>query len=460
MQIKKRFYAAFLVVLLTASSLLIFICLNLLSSNQNNPLVPVPDDANWILRLDAESFVKKEVYNTLFAEKDDAFIVKVRELIEKNLDDESDKKSLHIDFQEDIVVFNVDRNAKNYLLIAVQTHNPKAFSTNIPAYCKTNQAGAAKGNCGLFIQQTKGKKDRAELEKVLQDVLNGPFKELQKADPEKNEFIALKLKKLPENSGFTSMDLSIQHQDKSINLEGSISYPKKIYAPLKFGLKPEGIYIYSRFIPEALPDTLLNFLPTGLPHIKDIEGYAVDFKGTYLEDPKDSMPSIVGFLPTPVMNLIIQSKHDCKVEDLWKAFPKSVRRPNLTLNFGNTVFHLKQLSPKTYFIGVDPSAVVPYSGNEVFFIKGHLEKSTKIYGSTFVTAFIENMGPVKAFNDFLSSSESVDITIKHQKGTSYAISGQINFKKDKRPLHEMTKMVFELSQLELFAHEMGNLTAH
>ena len=92
MQIKKRFYAAFLVVLLTASSLLIFICLNLLSTNQNNPLVPVPDDANWVLRLDAESFVKKEVYNTLFADKDDAFILKVRELIDKNFNGESDKK--------------------------------------------------------------------------------------------------------------------------------------------------------------------------------------------------------------------------------------------------------------------------------------------------------------------------------------------------------------------------------
>lgn len=448
MQIKKRFYAAFLVVLLTASSLLIFICLNILSTNQNNPLVPVPDDANWVLRLDAESFVKKEVYNTLFADKDDAFILKVRELIDKNFNGESNKKSLRIDPQEDIVLYSVDRNNKSYLLIAVQTRDAEAFSENIPAYCKANQAGKALGHCGLFIQQIKGKKDRTELEKVLTDILNQPFKELKKAAPEKNEFIALHVNRLPSNSGFSSINLSIQHQDKSINLDGEITYPKKLHTSLKFGLKPEGVYIYSRFIPEALPDTLLNFLPAGLPHFKDIEAYAVDFKGTYLEDPKDSLPSIVGFLPTPVMNLIIQSKHECKVEDLWKAFPESVRRPNLTLNFGNTVFHLKQLSATTYFIGVDPNAVIPYSGNEVFFIKGHLEKSTKIYGSTFVTAFIENMGPVKAFNDFLNSSESIHIEIKPKKENLYTINGKINFKKDKHPLHEMTKMVFGMPIFE------------
>lgn len=448
MQIKKRFYAAFLVVLLTASSLLIFICLNFLSTNQTNPLVPIPEHVKWVVRLDAESFVKKEVYNTLFAEKDDAFIQKVRELINKNFNGDSNKKSLRIDPQEDIVLYSIERNHKNYLLIAVQTKDADAFSKHIGAYCKSNQAGSAKGHCGLFIQQIKGKKNREELEQTLMQILNQPFKELRKAAPEKNEFIALDIQKLPPKSGFSSMKLSVQHQDKSINLEGNVVYPKKLHASLKFGLKSEGVYIYSRFIPEALPDTLLNFLPDGLPHFKDIEAYAVDFQGTYLEDPKDSLPSIIGFLPTPVMNLIVQSKHDCKVEDLWKAFPASVRRPNLTLNFGNTVFHLKQLSANAYFIGVDPTAIIPNSGNDVFFIKGHLEKSTKIYGSTFVTAFIENMGPVKAFNDFLNSSESINIEIKHQHGSLYTISGQINFKKDKRPLHEMTKMVFGMPIFE------------
>lgn len=450
MQIKKRFYAAFLVVLLTASSLLIFICLNLLSTNQNNPLVPIPDDAKWVLRLDAESFVKKEVYNTLFAEKDDAFIYKVRELIDKNFNGESNKKSLRIDPQEDIVLYSVERNNKSYLLIAVQTKDAADFSKNITAYCKANQAGGAKGNCGLFIQQIKGKKNRKELEMTLSQILGQPFKELQKAAPDKNEFIALDLRKLPAKSGFSSMKLSVQHQDKSINLEGEVTYPKILHPNLKFGLKPSGVYIYSRFIPEELPDTLLSFLPEGLPHFKDIEAYAIDFKGTYLEDPKDSLPSVIGFLPTPVMNLIIQTKKPCDVKNLWKAFPQSVRRPNLTLNFGNTVFHLKQLEANVYFIGVDPNAVIPYSGNEVFFIKGHLEKSTKIYGSTFVTAFIENMGPVKAFNDFLSSSESINIEIKSKKGDRYAISGRINFKKDKLPLHEMTKMVFGMPIFEQY----------
>lgn len=441
MQIKKRFYAAFLVVLLTASSLFIFICLNFLSTSQNNPLVPIPEDAKWVLRLDAESFVKKEVYNTLFAEKDDAFILKVRELMDKNFNGESDKKSLRIDPREDIVLYSIDRNDKSFILIAVQTNDASAFSNNITAYCKANQAGSAKGRCGLFIQQIKGKVDRQELSTMLLNILNKPFKELKKAAPEKNEFIAMDIKKLPAKSGFSSMNLSIQHQDKAINLEGEITYQKKLHPNLKFGLKSSGVYIYSRFIPEALPDTLLSFLPKGLPHFKDIEAYAIDFKGTYLEDPKDSLPSIIGFLPTPVMNLIIQTKNTCKVEDLWEAFPQSVRRPNLTLNFGNTVFHLKQLSANTYFIGVDPDAVIPYSGDDVFFIKGHLEKSTKIYGSTFVTAFIENMGPVKAFNDFLNSSESINIEIKSKQGNRYTISGQINFKKDKHPLHEMSKMV-------------------
>lgn len=450
MQIKKRFYAAFLVVLLTASSLLIFICLNFLSNNQNNPVVPIPKDNQWVLRMDAESFIKTEIYTTLFTEKDDAFVQQVKDLIERGTNENTDKKPLFIDFQEDIVLYNIKRNEKNFLVIAVQTLNSSAFNKHIADYCKSTQIGRAKGHCGIYVSQIRGlKSNKKELESILTEVLNAPFKELQKAAPEKNEFIALHWKNLPKKSGFSSMDLSIQHQDREINLEGELVYPKQLHPALKFGLNPKGVYVYSRLISEALPDTLLSFLPKGLPHFKDLQAYAVDFGGTYLEDTKDSLPKVFGFLPVPVMNLIIQTKHDCRVEELWKAFPASVRRDNLRLNFGNTSYYLKQLAPDTYFIGVDPTSIVSYNGNEVFLIKGHLEKATKVYGSTFVTAVIENMGPVKAFNDFLKSTQSVRIEIKPEKGSQYSIEGKILFKEKKHPLHELSKMVFGSGVFEL-----------
>lgn len=449
MQIKKRFYAAFLVVLLTASSLLIFICINLLSGNQNNLLIPVPSDTKWIIRMDAESFVKREAYNTLFTEKDDAFIEQLREVYEKNINEETDKQPLRIDFQEDIVLYGIERNHKNFLVITLQTTNSDVFNAHISSYCKSHQIGRAKGRNGIYITQLNGTEaDKKELGALMSEILDSPEKELQKAASDKNEFIALELKKLPAKSGFSSLNLSIQHQDSEINLEGSLVYPQKLHPGLKFGLKPKGVYVYSRLISGRLPDTLMNFFPENLPHFSDIQAYALDFRGTYLEDPKDSLPSIVGFLPTPVINLIVQTKNNCDIRTLWQAFPASVRGKNLSLNFGNTVFHLKQLNPNTYFIGVDPGAVIPYSGNDVFFVKGHLDKSTKIYGSTFVTAFIENMGPVKAFNDFLKSTESASIEVKPKKGSLYTIEGKLRFRQGKYPLHEMTKMVFGLRLFE------------
>jgi hypothetical protein len=451
MQIKKRFYAAFLVVLLTASSLLIFICLNILSTSHTNPRIPIPNDTKWIIRLDAESYIKKEVYSTLFTEKDDAFIQQLKDMYEQNTNVDSKKKSLQIDFQEDIVVYGLERDNKNLLVIAVQTRNNDAFNEHISEYCKSNQIGKAEGNHAIFISQLRGKKSsKKELEGYLTEIFQSPVVELIKEAPEKNEFITLDFKKLPAKSGISNLSLSIQHQDEEINLEGELGYAKKLEPGLKFGLKPKGVYIYSRFISERLPDTLLNFLPAGIPHFKDIQAYAIDFTGTYLEDPKDSLPSIVGYLPIPVVNLIIQTKNKCNVDDLWSAFPKSVRGKNKTLNFGNTIFYLKQLSENAYFIGTDPSAIIPYSGNDIFFIKGHLEKSTKIYGGTFVTAFIENMGPVKAFNDFLKSTKSVSIEIKPKKGTHYSLTGKIQFKDKKHPLHEMSKMFLGMRFFEEF----------
>nr|WP_294860466.1 hypothetical protein [uncultured Fluviicola sp.] len=454
MQIKKRFYAAFLVVLLTASSLLIFICINILSTSHTNPRIPIPDDAKWIIRLDAESYIKKEIYNTLFTEKDDAFIQQLKEIYEQNTNVDSKKKSLQIDIQEDAVIYGWEHDGKKLMVISVQTRNSAAFNEHISEYCKSNQIGKAQGHDAIFISQLSGKKSsKKELEGYLAHIFQTPVVELHKAAPEKNEFITIDLKKLPAKSLFSSVNLSIQHQDEEINLEGVFTYTKKLEPGLKFGLKPKGVYIYSRFISERLPDTLLNFLSASLPHFKDIQAYAIDFSGTSLEDPKDSLPSIVGYLPVPVVNLIIRTKNKSNVDDLWKAFPKSVQGKNKTLNFGSTVFHLKQLSENTYFIGTDPSAIIPYSGDDVFFIKGHLEKSTKLYGGTFVTAFIENMGPVKAFNDFLKSTESVSIEIKKPKtGINYALTGKIKFKDHKHPLHEITKMILGVREA---TYELG-----
>lgn len=450
MQIKKRIYAAFLVVLLTASSLLIFICINLLSNNHSNPFVPIPKDSRWVVRMDAESFVKTEIYHTLFTEKDDAFIQQVRDLIERASNSNSDKKPLFIDFQEDIVLYNIERNNKGFLVIAVQTLNGPAFSRNIADYCRINQTGGAKDRCGIYVHQVKGEKaSTSELKTVLNDVLNAPFRELHKAVPEKNEFIAVNWKNTPGESGFSAADVSIQYQNSEINLEGTLTYPKKPAPALRFGLNPKGVYIYSRLQVGSLPDTLLQFFPKDLPHFTDIEAYAVDLNGTALEDSKDSLPNFYGYLPVPVMNLIVQTKSDCKVEELWKAFPASARRENLRLSFGEISFQLKQLAPNCYFIGVDPKAVVPYSGNDIFFVKGKLEKATQIYGGTFVTAIIENSGPVKAINDFLKSTRSIRIDLKLGKGNQYVVNGNIQFREKRQPLHELSKMVFGLGVFEL-----------
>lgn len=450
MQIKKRIYAAFLVVLLTASSLLIFICINLLSNSHSNPFVPIPKDSRWIVRMDAESFVKTEIYHTLFTERDDAFIQQVRDLLERNNNENADKKPLFIDFQEDIVLYNIERNNKNFLVIAVQTLDAPAFSRNISDYCKINQTGGAKEHCGVYINQIKGEKaSAAELKAVLNDVLNAPFKELHKAAPEKNEFIAVSWKKRPEEHGFSAADLSIQYQEGEINLEGKLTYPKKLAPALKFGLNPKGVYIYSRIEAGSLPDTLLQFFPKNLPHFNEIEAYAIDLNGTALEDSRDSLPNFFGYLPIPVMNLIVQTKTAIQAEDLWKAFPASVRKEHLQLNFGGISFQIKQLAPNCYFIGVDPNAVVSYTGNEVFFVYGKLEKATQIYGSTFMTAIIENMGPVKAINDFLKSTRSIRIDIKPGQGKQYTLSGKIQFQEKKQPIHELSKMVFGLGLFEL-----------
>jgi hypothetical protein len=184
-----------------------------------------------------------------------------------------------------------------------------------------------------------------------------------------------------------------------------------------------------------------------LKQFKDIESFIIDFQGTYLEDPTDSLPSVLGFLPTPIMNLIVRTKKPCNIEDFWQFFPEKIKQGKNVLNFGNVVYQLKQLNPYTYFIGVDVTSINSNVSQDLLSIQGTLSNMIHIQGSNFVTTFIENMRPIKALNEFLSSTKNIDIVVKQRKGNENQLSGNITFGSSKHPIHEITKLLVSLVQV-------------
>lgn len=443
MQLKSRVYAVILVILLTGANLAMFKTLDLLDNGKPPLQIPVPKEVNWKIRLNLKTFAKKELYTILFQQEDKPFMDKMSRIIRERMENSVDKPSLHLDLEQDVLIYSIDRDQCEYLVYLVQTKNERLFNKNAIQYISKNQMALAHGTNAVFVTQKNGKiQSRETLTNIAASLLESPTCHSDCMKDPDNQLLSLTINNLHHSSKFQQMKLRVSQKSQSIQVSGQVTYPHPIRKQLPYTLNPKGIFLYSRFIPKALPDTLLNFLPDGLPHFKNITAFAFDYQGMGLENPIDSLPYFYGHLLVPKMNLIIQTEQPAKVAELWAQFPKHVQGSNLSLHFGNTTYYLKQLDERTYFIGIDPSSVKPYHGSEVLVLTGDLRKSTKVYGSAFITALIENMGPTLTINQFFNTTDSFRIEIGGKgRGNVYDINGSVQFKNGHYPLHELTKLL-------------------
>ena len=442
MQLKNRIFAAILVLLLTGANLAMLKLIDILDETKPTLHVPIPENVNWKLRVNLKTIVKKELYTVFFEEDDREILNQIRTQVQERLESQNKKPSIYLNLEDDIVLYSIDVNHANFFAYLLQTKNSEKFNQNVPAYLNRNQAAVALGSNALFITQKSGKHLTPEQLKTLaykwihatQETFNYPAER-------KDEILEIAVNNMHNTVRFKNLYLRMSQQKQAFNFEGNIIYPEPIRESMPFTLKSKGVFLYSRFIPKQIPDTLINFLPKGLPHFKNISSFAIDYQGMSLEEPMDSLPHFVGQMLIPKMNLIIRAGEPVKIEDLWKEFPNNVQKPNLTLLFGNTTYYMKQLDNTTYFIGIDPSSVVPFKGDDLFILNGDLRKSTKVYGGTFITAIIENMGPMKALNEFWNSTNKFNVSVQKSKNTTYKINGKIDFKDDHFPLHELAKLL-------------------
>lgn len=442
MQLKKRISAVILVILLTGANLAMFKMLDLLDESKPTLHVPVPKNVNWKVRLNIKTIAKKELYTIFFEQEDQEFLTRLRTVVRNRLEQAETKRSLHLNWEEDMVVYSYNEDEANFIVYVVQTKNPEKFNQHVPEYLSKNQMGFALGSNALFLTQKSGKRLKKDELKSLVKKLLGAEAETLKYNPElNNQLIDLSVNNIHNDVKFQHLAMQVNQMDQRISFLGEVEYPSEVKKQMPYRLNSKGIYVYSRFIPKQLPDTLFNFLPQGLPHFKDITSFALDYQGMSLEDPVENMPYFFGHMLVPKMNLIIRTEKPVKIEELWAKFPENVRKNKLQVTLGTITYQLKQLDDRTYFIGIDPSSVKGYTGDDLFILTGDLRKSTKIYGGTFITAFIQNMGPMKAINQFIKTTDSFSFTLSKMNGKRYKLDGSILFKADKYPLHELTRLM-------------------
>lgn len=445
MQMKSRIFTALVVILLCSFSIASLVLIDLFGGPAKTVSVPVPTQADWVVRVDAASFWKQELYTILFDSKDERLLSSLQELMDKKLKGKGKKRPLYIDFESDLVLYGIHEDTHRFTVMLFQLKHPAKFKKNISDYLTARQSYAIQGNTGLILTQAEGAvMTKKHLQQLVHHYSKAHFIDFNKQRKSDKELITARIAHSGEDLGLRAIQLGISHDQQAITFSGSFTWDQAYQGTCSFDLQSSGFYMASRIVPQQLEDTLNALLPLGSYKFSGIESCILDYRGMYLEAEIQGLPSVFGYLPIPKINLIVSSKNDLSVDSIYRSCPPAIRGANHTLNFGETDYELVQLDAHTIFIGIDPTTVKKTPQRALTLLKGSLPTLTTIEGSSFVSAFVQNMGPIKIGNDFFATTRSFRLQIEETRKNNYAINGKMYFKEGKFPLNEVTKLLVSL----------------
>lgn len=444
MQVKNRWWKLLLVLCFTGLALLLLTMQQLLGKQRDETTIPMPENALWSLQVNAVEFWQAGTYEVLFESKDEQILQQLRQEIQTQRETRTDKGSLGIDPHTDVIITAFPLEKEVLMVYTIQLIDPEMFEKSLGSYLTKNSVGTVIGQNGIVITGTKNTSNKT-LQKAINQWKKAP--QLKRSDIVRNQtdYISFKQWKQAQNGLVQKVTFGVERKDQTLSLSGTCLFSDERISPLNYDLQAQGFYLSSRVIPAHLKDTLNKYLPLGDFEFTDITGIVMDYQGVYLEEAKANLPEVFGYLPIPKINLIIQSKQDLSVEKIMAACPENIRASANTLNFGETDYQLVQLDAKTIFIGLDPSRVKKRAQTNLFTISGKLESLLHVDGSGFMTAMIQNLGPIKKGKQFLNTTEKISFQVSRSMNNTYLMNGEVVFKEGRYPLTEITRLFLSLN---------------
>ncbi|MFY7989927.1 MAG: hypothetical protein ACOVO3_04290 [Fluviicola sp.] len=446
MQVKNRWGKLIVLLSFTALAIMLLTMQQLFSKQREDSSFPLPKNTLWTLHFNAAEFWQSETYEVLFEAKDDLLLDQIQQEIEKQQDQSSEGGSLGIDPHTDVIVAAYPTKSEPVFVFIVQLSDVNAFANSVKNRLNKTSYGFVRDHNGIVIIGNNNTSSK-ELQTIANQWKNSD--QLKRSSIAKNDRGLVYFKQWANDgkSLIQETKFTVEQKEQSIHLDGTCQYKEGRISALNYDLNASGFYLSSRIIPIHLKDTLNKYLPLGSFKFTDITGIVMDYKSVYLEEAKANLPEVFGYLPIPRMNLIIQSKQKISIQEIIASCPENIRGTENTLNFGETDYQLVQLDAYTIFIGMDPTKVVRRQQNNLLSIQGEVGALLRVEGSGFMTAMIQNLGPIKKGKQFLETTEAISFTVSRAVNNTYEMNGDIRFKKGKYPLTELTRFWFSLSSM-------------
>jgi hypothetical protein len=424
----------------------IYLCGILLSKTENYNTNYIPENASLAFRINGEEISETTLFTLLLEAKDDEVIRLLTSTIKKRTSGEVDFKNPGIQILSDIIIFEAPLKDENVSGILFNLLNEKAFLKNFNKTLNPRQVCFAKNKVGILLTLPKNSQlKKSDLESYAEELLgkktiSHQFKTDQIAA---SNFADLHIHKAlkRDQSKYHEIDLSFNQKGNSFVLNGQLANLEDYEDHfLSHELSPRGLHFTSRIFAQEWADSLkrmLSFLPVDLP---EITAFSLNYEGAKVVNHSS------GFFAIPQIELVIQCKDEFSINELFATgslqseLDYSLNKNELWIQDERLYF--KQLSPKSFYIGIHQEPQYTASNASIIFkVKGNLQPLVNIKGGGLMTAFLEMLPVFKASRTLTESSKEIDIQITKLTDKKCSIKGELAFKEGHYPIAEVLRFL-------------------
>ena len=403
----------------------------------------IPNNANFVIKLDTKSILNESAIQLLFEAKDQDVLTKMNEKLSEPR--EQDLK-IGVNFLSEIIAFTIDNNKNTVKGVCLNIKNKKEFSENIATYLKTDQFFYLNNSKG-YIFSPSVKMSQQEIDAFIsKEILSTSAKKitLNKNNTNEIQFIT-NGETLGKNTIFKSSEISINTVKNSITLTGELVKSKNQLKRLnnidyQINKNKKSFHFSSGIIPKTIQDTLdffLNKIDLNLPEIKTIS-----FNYSGLEMGESMM--------LPNINLIVQFHKNVSISSfltnasIVNKLEAEVKEN--TLKIENKIYYFTQINSNTISIGTDKNITYTKAKETVLNTNGNLASLFEIKNGGMFVSFLEGIPVYKAPKTLFNASEDFSLTIKNDKNT-YKLNGNLTFKEGHYSMNEMIKFILEIQAI-------------
>jgi hypothetical protein len=425
---------------------LLVLAKTLLKTNENNNLNYLPEEVSFAVRLDGRELVEKTLFSVFIESKDEEVLEMIQALLKEETAKESEFRNLGIDYLSDILLFRMNIENRTIPGILFNVSNPGLFKKGLEdapaAYGCAQDVGMV-----LFDDATQPLgKDRLMVyaDRMLRKPTN-TVEKLEIVHHQSGTFFEIfsNGSLFNDNGNIERSDIHFGLDDRMLFINGKLLLNKERASKISYlrkTLQPDGFHFSGTQLPEALNDSLKNWLGQLKINVPSIQTLSLNLRGTKIINHSS------GFFVVPQMELYLQTARPFDIDKLLSDKKLQTyfdyEKDSSFISFQEERLYYTQLSPTEVYIGVTPAPKwKKHTGKELLVVSGNLKPLMKIEGGGLMTSFLEMIPEYRASKQLSEHIDRFELQMRRSGSNHALMQGKMVFGNHYHPMNELIKFL-------------------